>query len=617
MKPSPMAESTAMRVLWLVCLWFMSTSGAWAAHAYAQFGDIKYPPGFDHFDYVDPAAPKGGDISLVAPVRVSTFDKYNPYTLKGTAPSGLSLLVFETLLIGTYDEPTTAYGLLADDVSVAADGLSVTFRLNPLARFTNGDPVLAIDVKSSFDRLMSKEASPVYRSAFSDVKSVTVVGERLVRFNFTRNNAELPLMAGSLPVFSHKWGLEGGKLKPFDKVVTDTPIASGPYRIGRVNFGKDITYQRDPNYWGRQLNVRKGQFNFDRITYKIYKDDTSRLEAFKAGEFDVIQSNIAREWARAYTGGKFRSGAFVKIEMQHQNPGGMQSWLFNLRLPKFQDPRVRQAIGLAMDYEWMNRQLFYNSYKRVRGYFVGGDFEAKDLPGEDELALLAPLRRQLRPEVFTQPVPLPPSTLPPNSLRANLLKARTLLAQAGWTYRDGALRNQAGEAFEIDILDDSGQGASMSRIITPFTQNLRKLGIEARHKTVDFSLLQTRLDAFDFEMTSLNIPGSLSPGAELLDRFGGKAARTPGSNNFYGVDLPAVDALLDRVVTAVSRPEQVAALRALDRVLRFEYNEVPAWYSGVHRVAYTAHRFGQPTAKPLYYRAEDWILSSWWAQAGK
>ncbi|RZL10715.1 MAG: ABC transporter substrate-binding protein [Rubrivivax sp.] len=606
-----------MRLIWALLL-FSVCLPTWAAHAYAQFGDIKYPAGFDHFEYADPSAPKGGTISLVAPVRVSTFDKYNPFTLKGTAPSGLSLLVFETLLTGTYDEPTTAYGLLADDVSVAPDGLSATFRLNPLARFHNGDPVLALDVKSSFDRLMSKEASPAYRSAFGDVKSVTVLGERLVRFNFIRRNAELPLMAGALPVFSHKWGLDKkGQLKPFDKIVMDVPIASGPYRVGRVDFGKDITYQRDPNYWGRQLNVRKGLFNFDRITYRIYKDDTARLEAFKAGEFDLVQSNIAREWARAYTGVKFKKGDFIKVELKHQNAGGMQSWLFNTRRAQFKDARVRQAIGLAMDYEWMNRQLFYNSYTRVRGYFVGGDFEAKALPGADELALLEPLRRHLRPEVFTQPVPLPPSTSPPNSLRANLLKARTLLAQAGWTYRDGALRNAAGKAFEMEILDDSGQGASMSRIITPFAQNLRKLGIEVQYKTVDFSLLQKRLDGFDFDVTSLNLPGSLSPGAELLDRFGSKAAHMPGSNNFSGVDMPAVDALLDKLVTAVDKPQQIAALRALDRVMRFEYNEVPAWYSGVHRVAYTAHRFAQPAVKPKYYRAEDWILSTWWALPGK
>lgn len=564
------------RLFWLFGLWCMST-GAWAAHAYAQFGDIKYPPGFDHFEYVNPAAPKGGEIALVAPTRVSTFDKYNPFTLKGNAPAGLGELVFETLLTGTFDEPTTAYGLLAEDVSVAPDGLSATFRLNPKARFHNGDAVLGIDVKSSFDRLMSKEASPMYKVAFGDIKDVVVLDSRTVRFDFRRRSAELPLLAGGVPIFSHKWGLQpNGKLKPFDQIITDLPIASGPYRVGRVIFGKDITYERDPNYWAAQLNVRKGQYNFDRITYKIYKDDTTRLEGFKAGEFDFIQINSAREWARRLTGVKFDSGELAKVEFKHRNASGVQSYIFNTRLAKFKDPRVRQAIGMAMDFEWMNRQLFFNSYTRVRGYFTGGDFEAKGLPGADELALLEPMRKVVRPEVFTQPVPQPPSTAAPSSLRANLRQARELLAQAGWTYRDGALRNAQGQPFTIELLDDMSQGASMARIVTPFTQNLAKLGIEARYKVIDFALLQKRLDAFDFEMMSLNIRGSLSPGVDLLDQFGAKSADTEGSSNYGGIKNEAVDRLLDKVVGATTRPEQIASLRALDRVMRFEFYNVPA-----------------------------------------
>lgn len=618
MRASPrVAESSAMkRVFWLLCLWCMST-GAWAAHAYAQFGDIKYPAGFTHFDYANPDAPKGGEISLVMPYRVSTFDKYNPFTLKGTAPLAISDLVFETLMVSTLDEPSTAYGLLAEDITVAPDGLSVTFRLNPKARFSNGDPVLAIDVKTSFDRLVSKQASPIYRSYFSDIKSVTQLNDRTVRFDFKRRSTELPLIAGAVPVFSHKWGLDKGKLKPFDQIVLDMPIASGPYRIGRVDFGKDVTYERNPDHWARDLNVRQGHYNFDRITIKIYQDGTARLEAFKAGEFDMIQSNISREWARAFTGPKFRSGEFIKIELPHRNAGSAQSFFFNTRLAKFKDVRVRQAIGLAMDYEWMNRQLFYNAYARVRGYFVNSDFEAKGLPGADELALLAPWRAKVRSEVFTQPVPQPPSTQAPDSLRGNLLKARALLAEAGWTYRDGALRNAQGQPFTIEMLEDMTQGASMGRIFTPFFQNLRKLGIEAQTKVIDYSLYQKRLDSFDFEMSSLNIPGVLSPGAELMDRMSSTAAATPGSNNLIGVRDPVVDDLLEKVVSATDRPHQIAALRALDRVLRFEYYDVPAWYSNVHRMAYRAHRFGQPKVMPTYYRAEEWALATWWALPAK
>jgi microcin C transport system substrate-binding protein len=405
-------------LLILVALW--GAGPVWAAHAYAQFGDIKYAAGFANFDYVNPAAPKGGEISLVPPTRLSNFDKYNPFTLKGSAPPNLNGLVFESLLTGTLDEPTTAYGLLAEDVTVAPDKLSAVFRLNPKAKFHNGDPVLAADVKHSFDRITSKEAAPQYRTIFGEVSGVAVVDERTVRFDFKRVNAELPLIAGSLPVFSRKWG----NGKPLDQIVTDTPIGTGPYRIGKVNFGKDINYERDPGYWAKDLNVRRGLFNFDRITFKIYKDNTAQLEAFKAGEFDYIQAFIAREWARAYTGKQFDKGELIKKELKHGNAGDFQGFLFNTRRDKFKDVRVRQAIALAMDYEWMNRQLFYNAYTRVRGYFVASDFEAKGKPGPEELALLEPLRAKLPPAVFTDDVPLPPVTsLDPASgitLRDNL-----------------------------------------------------------------------------------------------------------------------------------------------------------------------------------------------------
>ncbi|HEV7393886.1 MAG TPA: extracellular solute-binding protein, partial [Burkholderiales bacterium] len=421
-------------------------SDAWAAHAYAQFGDIKYPAGFAHFDWVNPNAPKGGDLDLVPPLRITNFDKYNPFTLKGTAAPALSGLVFESLLTGTMDEPTTAYGLLADDVQVAPDKLSATFRLNPAARFHDGKPVMAADVKHSFDTLMSKQAAPQYRVVFGDVSQAVVTGPLTVRFDFKTTSAELPLLVGGLPVFSRDWGAG----KPFDEVVMDIPVASGPYRIGRVNFGRDLTYQRDPNYWARDLNVRRGMFNFDRITYKIYKDNTAQSEAFKAGEFDYIQVFSARDWARQYTGKKFDSGELTKAELPSKNAGDFQGYLINTRREKFKDVRVRQALALAFDFEWMNRQLMFNSYARVRGFFNASDFEAKGLPEADELAILNPLRAKLSPNVFTEEVPLPPTTNPPNSVRGNLRRAKELLAEAGWTYRDGALRNAKNEVFTVE-----------------------------------------------------------------------------------------------------------------------------------------------------------------------
>jgi len=599
---------------WAIGVLALACGPLWAAHAYGQFGEVKYPAGFTHFDYVNPQAPKGGEIVLVPPTRQSNFDKYNPFTLKGSAPPGLSGLLFDTLLTGTMDEPTTSYGLLARDVQLAPDRKSIIFELHPEARFHNGDPVLAQDVKFSFERLTSKAAAPQYRTYFSEVKAAVVEGERRIRFDFIRPSSELPLIVGSLPVFSRAWGQTAAGHKPLDQLVTDIPIGSGPYKIGPVQFGKDITYVRDPNYWARDLNVRRGLYNFDRITYKIYKDSTAQLEAFKAGEFDYIQAFIAREWARAYTGRQFDRGEIVKAELQHRNAGDFQGFLFNTRRAKFQDVRVRQAIGLAMDYEWMNRQLFYNAYARVRGFFVGSDFEAKGRPDADELALLEPLRAQLPAAVFQEEVPLPPVTsLDPgagHTLRDHLRQARDLLRAAGWTIQDGKLRNARGEVFRIEFLDNSG---SMGRVVTPYAKNLEKLGFEVQYKVIDFALLKKRMDVFDFDIISNRTVGSEAPGTELLERFGSAAADTEGSGNMIGIKHPAVDALLDKAVSAQTRPQLVAALRALDRVLRHGHYVVPHWYGAVHRVAWRAGKFGKPEVLPLYYQPEAWVTSVWWA----
>jgi microcin C transport system substrate-binding protein len=583
----------------------MFTPEAWAAHAYSQFGDVKYPAGFKHFEWVNPDAPQGGDLELVPPLRITNFDKYNPFTLKGTAPPGLGALVFESLLTGTMDEPTTAYGLLAEDVTVAKDGLSATFRLDPAAKFQNGAPVLAADVKHSFDTLMSKQAAPQYRVVYGDVARAVIVNERTVRYEFKRANAELPLMVGGLPVFSRAWGAG----KPFDQVVMDMPIASGPYKIGRINFGRDITYDRDPDYWGRELNVRRGRYNFDRITYKIYRDTTAQTEAFKAGEFDYLRVFSARDWARTHTGKKYDSGELLKAELPMKNAGDFQGFLINVRREKFKDVRVRQALGLAFDFEWLNQQLMYNSYTRVRGFFNASDFESKGLPGPDELKVLQPLKKQLAERIFTEDVPQPPSTNPPGSLRDNLRKARDLLAAAGWVYRDGALRNAKGEAFSLEYLD-SGSGGE--RVFAPYMQALAKLGIAGEYRRADFALIRKRLDVFDFDLFTVRIPGSEAPGVELLDRFGSESADIQGSSNLMGIKDPAIDALVNLVVEATTRPELVARLRALDRVLRHGHYVIPQWYASTNRVAYRSGKFEQPSVKPLYYQAEDWVVSTWW-----
>jgi microcin C transport system substrate-binding protein len=593
-----------VRVLVLVLGIFLARTGL-AAHAYAQFGDIKYPPGFKHFEWVNPDAPKGGEFVRTPGNRITNFDKYNPFTIKGTTAPGVAELMFETLLTGTFDEPTTAYGLLAEDIEVAPDKLSATFRLNPVARFHDGKPVMAADVKYTFDRLMSKEATPQYRVIYADVKRVVVTGPRTVRFEFTRASAELPLLVGGLPVFSRDWGAG----KPFDQVITDVPIVTGPYRIGRMNFGRDITYERDPNYWARDLGVRRGMYNFDRITYKIYRDNTAQTEAFKAGEFDYLRTFSAREWARVYAGKKFDSGELIKAELPTKNAGDFQSYWINIRREKFKDVRVRQALALAFDFEWMNRRIMYNAYVRCTSWFNGSDFEATGLPGPDELALLEPLRKKLPAKVFSEPAPLPPSTDPPSSLRENLKKARDLLAEAGWTYRDGALRNAKGEAFTLEYLDAGERGQVTA---TPFFQALAKLGIQGEFRRADFALIQKRLDVFDFDLFTIRVPGNEAPGADLAARFASDQADVEGSSNLIGIKDPAVDALVEQAMSATTRPELITRLRALDRVLRHGHYVIPQWYSNTFRVAYRAGKFEQPEVKPLYYDPENWVTTTWW-----
>ncbi|MES2241811.1 MAG: extracellular solute-binding protein [Pseudomonadota bacterium] len=593
----------ALMMAVLVCL----APASWAAHAYAQFGDIKYPPGFTHFDYVNPAAPKGGEIRMVPPTRPTNFDKFNPFTLRGTAPYGIGMLMIESLLTGNAEEPTTAYGLLADDVEVAPDRLSATFLLHPKARFQDGSPVLAADVLHSFTQLTGKLAAPQYRSIYAEVKGVQVLSERVVRFDFAVPNPELPLVVGGMPVFSRAWG--GGK--PFDRIVSDLPIGSGPYKPASLAMGRDITYVRDPAYWGAELPSRKGQFNFDRITFKIYLDETSRFEGLKAGEYDFMREFISRNWARQYTGKQFSSGELVKRAFENRNPGDFQGYVFNLRKEKFQDVRVRRAIGLAMDFEWMNRQLFYGIYKRVNGYFPNSEFHAEGLPKPDELALLEPLRARLTPAVFGA-VPVAPATTPPGSLRQNLRQAQALLREAGWTYRDGALRNAKGEAFTMEFLNDQ---PSLVRIVGPFQKALEKLGITMTYRVVDFSLSKQKMDAFDFEVTTLRLPGSTAPGSELLERFGSEAAKTPGSSNVWGIADPAVDALLQKVVTAKTRPELAAAMRALDRVLTHGFYSVPQYYGDAFLIGYRPAPFVLPATIPPYYQADTWAMSTWWASS--
>lgn len=559
----------------------------------------KYQPGFTHFDYANPKAPQGGTLTLGGE---GSFDTLNGYGLKGDPPEG-SDLIFETLMTKSSDEAFSMYGLLADDMTIAEDGLSVTFHLNPAAKFSDGQPVTAAAVVSSFKTLMSPAAKPFYRFYYADVKDAVALDTQTVRFTFHQKNRELPFIVAELPVLAPNWG--GGK--SLDKIVLDKPIGSGPYVLDRFELGKNIHYRRNPNYWGKQLPTRRGFYNFERIVFKYYRDTTIRLEAFKAGEFDLIHENSAKQWATGYNGPKFRNGLITKQLLPNASPAGMQGFGFNLRKPLFKDIRVRQALGLALDFEWSNRMLFYGQYTRGSSYFNNSEMMAKGKPAGAELALLNRYRNQLPAAVFDAPLP-PPNTDEPSSLRANLRQARELLRQAGWVYKDGALRNKQGQPMQIELLLVS---KAFERIAAPYARNLEKLGITLSARTVDPSLYQKRMQRFEFDMTIVSFPMSVSPGNELLGYFNSKAALSPESNNSIGISDPVVDALVGEVVRAQDRQALITACRALDRVLLAGFYVVPNWYVGTHRVAWWK-RFEHPKTLPLYYQPTSWAIENGW-----
>lgn len=583
---------------------------AWADHAYALWGKPLYPPGFAHFSYVNPQAPKGGELRLVSNLRISTFDKYNPFTIKGSAPAYLAELMFDTLLTPSLDETATGYGLLAEDVTVAPDGLSASFRLRPQARFHNGKPVTAADVRHSYETLTGPHALPGYKTLLVDVDGVDVLDERTVRFRFKQPNRELPLVVGALPVFSRDWGLENGKPKPFDQVVTDVPIGSGPYRIGPVRFGKDITYVRDPGYWGAKLPVRLGTANFDHVTVKIYRDNTARLEALKAGEFDLMRFFSAGDWARRLYGKRFDSGQLVKGEFANRLPSGFQSYVLNTRRPLLQDVRVRQALGLALDFEWMNRQMFYGSYQRVQGLFGNTACETHGMPDDRELALMEPWKKDIPAAAFGL-MTEPPRTDSGQTLRDNLRKAQQLLRDAGWTVQDGVLRNARGEAMELEYLDSSESGI---RQVAPWMRNLEKLGIRLRFRPVDFALYQQRVDKFDYDIISIAYQGTNNPGQEFADLFGSRSADTEGAGNFPGVKNPAVDAIIKKMTEAKSEQELLPACHALDRIIAAGHYLIPQWSAGTHRMVYDSWRLVRPAVVPAYAPGETWVINTWWAR---
>jgi microcin C transport system substrate-binding protein len=580
-----------------------------AAPSIAQFGEPRYPANFSHFDYADPDAPADGTLKFGNYNELQSYDSLNPFLLRGAPAPDIRELMFDTLMQRSWDEVASEYPLIADEVEVQPDFTSATFHINPAARFSNGDRITAADVKYSFDQLTSSQASPLFNSQFAVIKSATVLDPSTVRFDFTRPERDAPLIAGDLPVFSPKWGMRpDGTHTTFEQTANVPPIASGPYLIERRINDKTIIYRRNPAYWAANLPSRRGMFRFERVTFQLFLDNFGPLEAFKAGSIDVNVEGSATIWARRYVGEKFRTGE-LKQGTFRNGPAYMQGILINVRRLMFQDVRVRQALTLAFDYEWMNRMMFYDQYRRSTSYFDPDSFGATGKPGPKELALLEPYRASLPPAVFG-PMLKQPSTVPPSSLRANLREARDLLGEAVWHYRDGALRDANGTAMTIEVLDDE---PGMDRLLLPYMQALNTLGIQTQWREVDSALYQQRLDSFDFDMTTGGYLPASVPGVELLRRFSSAAAAEVGSENIVGVRSKVVDALIQTALSAQTLDDLEAATRALDRVLINSYYVVPEFYAPNARIAYKT-TFGWPATLPKSYRGVDWVIDYWYVK---
>jgi peptide/nickel transport system substrate-binding protein/microcin C transport system substrate-binding protein len=586
-------------------------TGRWL-HAFAAYGPPKYGQDFTHFDYVNRDAPKGGTLRLRNPDRRSSFDKYNPFTLRGNAPAGLLIWMFESLAHLGQDEPLTMYGLLAEAINVAPDFGSVEFRLRREARFANGDPVTAEDVRHSYAMLSGKEAAPNFQTQLAGIARVVVVDARTVRFDMRDRTREQAFVAGTMPVFSRKWG-EGRK---FDEIVTDYPICSGPYVIDKVDMPRRIEFRRNPDYWARGLAVRRGHYNFDRVVYRHYTDQAVAREAFKAGEYDLMKEYGARSYIRLHKGVKWDDGRIVKAILPTRYGQYLQSYQLNLRRPVFQDIRVREALGYTYDFDTQNKTAMF---RRASSLFNNSEFAAAGTPGPGELALLEPFRAELPTRVFGPAFVSPSTGGTPDGLRRNLLKARELLEQAGWKLNaGGTLRNAKGEPLVFEYMQPSPNPPN------DWQRNLRKLGIEMRFRQVDFALYRRRLQQYDFDMVAI-VEGrfTLPQGADLASIYGSKSADEPGNSNFRGVKSRAVDAMIEAMNRAATLAELRDATRALDRIVMWSFWQVPDLFSGQEPISYW-NRFGIPPVRAHYFQADTyygfvehlpWPLVAWWDKA--
>ncbi len=590
----------------LAAVFALTTPGlADARHGLSIFGELKYPADFKHFDYVNPNAPKGGRMVTMGTGGASTFDSFNAYIQKGDAAQGLEFL-FDSLMARANDEPDAAYGLLASSADVAADGMSVTFNLRPEAKFSDGTPVMADDVAASFTMLKEK-GHPSISLTLRDVTAAEVIAPQTVRYTFSGSlTRDLPLIVATLPVFSKAFYAS----QAFDETSLKPPLGSGPYKIKDFAPGTHVTYTRRDDYWAKNLAVNVGRFNFDELRYDYYRDRNIELESLKSGQFDYREEFTSVNWATAYDIDAVRQGRLVKDTLPDDRPSGAQGFFINTRRDKFKDVRVRQALDLAFDFEWSNKKLFYGLYQRTSSFFENSDMKATGKPSAEELALLEPFKDKLPPAVFDEPY-TPPVTDASGNNRDNLKKARDLIQAAGWAPgADRLLRNSRNETLDVEILLFE---PAFERIAGPYTENLKKIGVNASIRRVDPAQYERRMKSFDFDVSTQRYSLRLTPGVELRAYWGSDAAKLDGSFNLAGITDPVIDAMIDKIMAAKSRAELVTATRAVDRILRVGHYWVPHYYKASHTVAFW-NKFSRPTTKPKY---DPGVIDTWWIDKDK
>ncbi|WP_417580462.1 extracellular solute-binding protein [Nitrincola sp.] len=565
-------------------------------HGIAMHGDLKYPADFPHFEYVNPDAPKGGRVAQAA--AGSSFDSFNPFIVKGTPADGIGLL-YDSLTTKSDDEPFSVYGLLAEHITLPDDRRWIEFELRKEAVFSDGVPVTAEDVVNTF-QLLREKGSPFYRAYYADITRIEALSSHRVRFEFAETeNRELALIVGEVPVLpKHFWDQRN-----FEESGLEVPIGSGPYLLASYDPGRSITYKRNPDYWGKDLPVQRGRYNFDEWVFDYYRDGTVALEAFKAGRYDFRTEYAAKNWATGYTGSALNEGRIIKESIEHENPTGMQAFVMNTRRSLFEDAQVRYALAHAFDFEWTNRAIFYDAYKRSHSYFSNSEMAADELPSAEELAILEPLREQLPEEVFTQ-VYRAPQTDGDGNIRTQIREGLRLLAKSGWNLDQGVLRNEQGQPFRFEILIFQN---NLERLISPFIRNLERMGIQVSIRVVDISQYINRLRDYDFDMVVGSFAQSNSPGNEQREYWHSSSAERQGSRNIIGIRNPAIDHLVEQLIQAPDREQLVYRARALDRALQWNHYVIPHYHTNAYRIAYW-NKFGIPDIRPNHAIGFD----TWW-----